>query len=165
MIKKEYIVENKYINILKYLTFQKFQINNDLYTNIYMLVNKKNNNINSKVENSKNDTLNKLVDIFQDICSKYDIEYIYYILILESINKMYIRNLFRIFNYKYIRIINENVVFNNIKLKNIKLKYKLSDFNKSSKPKFLLIDLLDDIKKKDPNIILFFIICINHFFT
>ena len=94
MIKKEYIVENKYINILKYLTFQKFQIDNDLYTNIYILANNKKNDIYSKIENSKNDNLNKLVDIFQDICSKYNIEYIYYILILESINEMYIRNLF-----------------------------------------------------------------------
>lgn len=164
IIKNNDIREKKYIKILKYLTHQHIKINNNLLNDIYMLSLNKNtvsNNINSKQKNN----ILRQINIFSGICKKFNIDYMYYILIIESLCDIYIKNIFRLYNYKYIRLYNENKKFNNLTIKYFKWNYNLNDFNKTSEPKKLLLELLEFIKKKDPNSILFFISSINHFFT
>ena len=156
--------EKKYIKILKYLTYQNIKINNDLLTEIYIL-SKNNNTISNKLDSKQRDDILRQIYIFSDICKKHNIDYIYYILIIESINKYYIKNIFRLYNYKYIKLYNENKKFNNLTIKYFKWNYDLNDFNKTSNPKKLLLELLEFIKKTDPNSILFFISSINLFFT
>ena len=156
MIKKNYL-DNNYVKILKYMTYQGIKINNNLLKEI--------NSVDINKNGSKNIRINKLLFIFKDICEKYDIDYLYYIFIFEHLTNDYIRNIFRLFNYKYIRLNNEDEKFNKLKLKFVKLKYTLNDFNLSSNPKELLIDLLNSLKEIDENIILYFISCINLFFT
>lgn len=162
MIKK-FTIEDKHVNILKYMTYQGININNKLLTYIYHLDNKNMNKISLSKE--KINRINKFIEIFKDICKKNNINYLYYILILENLTDNYIRNIFRLFNYKYIRLQNDSKEFNNVKLKNIKFKYNLKDFSLTDNPLNLFVDLLDFLKKKDLNIILFFISCINLFFT
>lgn len=156
--------EEKYIKILKYLTYQNIKINNYLLTEIYRL-SKNKNIVNKKINSNQRDDILRQINIFSDICEKHNIDYMYYILIIESINRNYIKNIFRLYNYKYIRLYNENKKFNNLTIKYFKWKYDLNDFNKTSNPKKLLLELLEFIKKKDPNSILFFISSINLFFT
>ena len=161
MIKKK-IIEDKHINILKYITYQGIYINNDLLMKIYLIDNNKQN---IELDNNKINRIKTLIDIFKNICIKNNINHLYYILILETLNNDYIRNIFRIFNYSYIRLQNSETDINNFKLKFVKFKYNLVDFNSNDKPLELLVDLLKYLKDKDLNIILFFIICINNFFT
>ena len=83
-----------------------------------------------------------------------------------------IRNLFRLFSYNYILLYNndlknpdkkeKNKILKNITFK--KLKYKISDINKSNNPKEILLQTLEHLSDNNNNI-LFFIYCINLFFT
>lgn len=155
--------EKKYIGILKYLTYQNIEIDNELINHIHKLSLNKNTEIDN-LSYKKKERILKLINIFKDTFGD-SIDYKYYILILESLPSLHIRNLFRLFNYKYIKLQNENEKFNNLEIKFFKWKYNLYDISITPEPKEKLIDLLEFIKKKDNNIIHFFISCINLFFT
>ena len=85
MIKTD-ILENKYIEILKYLTYQDIPIDNKLFKEIND-VDKilKSNSIKDNVLKSEN--IKELIDIFSDICIKNKIDYLYYIFIFRIITK------------------------------------------------------------------------------
>tara|TARA_A100001015_G_scaffold274063_1_gene330099 strand:- start:269 stop:781 length:513 start_codon:yes stop_codon:yes gene_type:complete len=170
MIKDLYINDkflNNYESILKYLSFQKIPINNDLFSDIYQL--SKENNI---ITNYNNKNIIRQIGLFKNLNLDSSTDYLYYILILESLPNFMIINLFRLFSYNYILLYNNNLKNPDKKeknkiLKNItfkKLKYKISDINKSNNPKEILLQTLEYLSDNNNNI-LFFIYCINLFFT
>tara|TARA_Y100000389_G_C17409810_1_gene490209 strand:- start:721 stop:1230 length:510 start_codon:yes stop_codon:yes gene_type:complete len=157
---------NNYESILKYLTFQKINIDNNLFNEIHEL-SQTNNNVNDCYK----DIIRQL-NLFKDLKLGNDTDYLYYILILESLPNFMIRNLFRLFTYNYILLFNndlenpdkkeKNKILKNITFK--KLKYKILDVNKSNNPKDILLQTLEHLSDNNNNI-LFFIYCINLFFT
>ena len=165
MIKKNEIIKNNknFIGILKYLTYQNFEIRDNLLNTIHKLSVNKHTLIDNLNDNDKSNIL-RLIDILKDTFDNDD-DYKYYVLIIESLPNTYLRNLFRLFNYKYIKLKNENEKFEDKEIKFFTWKYNLHDFNTTNNPKNKLINLLEYLKIKDPNIIKFFISCINHFFT
>lgn len=169
MIKDIYSNEkmlNNYESILKYLTFQKINIDNELFGEIYQL--SKDTNYN----NIKYNDIIREIKLFKDLPLDNETDYLYYILILESLPNFMIRNLFRVFNCNYILLYNndkknpdkkeKNRLLKNITFK--PLKYKLLDIIKSNNPKDILLQTLEHLSYNNNNI-LFFIYCMNLFFT
>lgn len=158
---------NNYESILKYLTFQKINIDNELFGEIYQLSKDRNTNSNTKY----NDIIRE-IKLFKELQLDNDTDYLYYILILESLPNFMIRNLFRLFSCNYILLYNNDKKNPGIKeknkiLKNITfkpLKYKLLDIIKSNNPKDILLQSLEQLSDNNNNI-MFFIYCMNLFFT
>jgi len=160
---------NNYESILKYLTFQKININNELFSEIYQLTKDTNTNTNSNIK--YNDIIRQ-INLFKDLNLDNETDYLYYILILESLPNFMIRNLFRLYSCNYILLYNndtknpdkkeKNKILKNITFK--PLKYKLSDIIKSNNPKDILLQTLEQLSDNNNNI-MFFIYCMNLFFT
>ncbi len=169
-------LNNNYESILKYLSFQKININDDLFKNIYM--------ISKNIDINKTELLNLNINLEQYNCIvrelklfnklqlDNEIDYLYYILILEALPDFMIINLFRYFISNYIFLNNydsnnpdkleKNKILKFITFK--KLKYNFNDINKSNFPKKILIETLESLSDNQNNI-LFFIHCMNLFFT
>ena len=96
---------NNYESILKYLTFQKINVNNDLFSEIYQLTKDTNTNTNSNIK--YNDIIRQ-INLFKDLNLDNETDYLYYILILESLPNFMIRNLFRLFSCNYILLYNND---------------------------------------------------------
>jgi hypothetical protein len=167
---------NNYESILKYLSFQKININNELFKNIYFI--SKNNNIknidlsNIDVNLEQYNFIIRELKLFNKLQLDSETDYLYYILILESLPDFMIINLFRYFISNYIFLGNydsenpdkleKNKILKFITFK--KLKYNFNDINKSNNPKKVLIETLEILCDNENNI-LFFIQCMNLFFT
>lgn len=167
---------NNYESILKYLSFQKININNELFKNIYFI--SKNNNIknidlsNINVNLEQYNFIIRELKLFNKLQLDSETDYLYYILILESLPDFMIINLFRYFISNYIFLSNyypknpdkleKNKILKFITFK--KLKYNFNDINKSNNPKKVLIETLESLCDNENNI-LFFIQCMNLFFT
>lgn len=160
---------NNYESILKYLNFQKIEINNDLLDVIYKL--SKNTDI-PKLDTEQYNIIFKQIKIFNNLNLDNKTDYFYYILIIESLPDFMIINLFRFFICNYLIVKNyhiknpgkleKNRILKFITFKN--LKYNISDIIKSNNPKKIFIETLEDLSNNGNNI-LFFIHCMNLFFT
>ena len=160
---------NNYESILKYLNFQKIEINNDLLDVIYKL--SKNTDIH-KLDTEQHNIILKQIKIFNNLNLDNKTDYFYYILIIESLPDFMIINLFRFFICNYLLVKNYNIknpgkleknrILKFITFKN--LKYNISDIIKSNNPKKIFIETLEDLSDNSNNI-LFFIHCMNLFFT
>ena len=159
----------EYIRILKYLNFQKIDIDSELLIDIHKIdTNTDLSSLNIDLEKSNN--IKKELEIFR----KVEKNYLYYILILETLPNDMIINLFRYFSYNYIRQYNLNIKNekkkDNEKMKNLKKivyypqKYKMKDIILSSNPITILIDNINYLNNKDKKITKYFIKCINNFF-
>lgn len=166
---------NNYESILKYLSFQKIYINSDLFKNIYSFSNQNEvKNLDNKYLTNKEDIyhIKRINNILSKLNLDYETDYLYYTLILLSLPNFMIINLFRFFISNYLLLKNydkknPNKLNNNKILKFLtfkKLKYNINDINKSTKPLEILIETLENLSDNNNNI-LFFIHCINLFFT
>jgi hypothetical protein len=144
-------LEHKYVNVLKYLNYQKIEINNELLDIIYEIsINNLNENCEITIEQIQ--SIKNYINIFKDM--GFD-NYIYYIFIIENLPNFLIRNLFRTLNYHVLKEYEHQY----------KAKYDFNTIVKSSNPKELLTECLIDFKSKNKDIINLFVECINDFFT
>lgn len=153
---------SEYIRILKYLNFQKIRVNNDLLVEIHKVDNNQDSEtLDISIEQYNN--IKKGISILKNI----EKDYLYYILIIESLPNNIIINLFRYFSYNYIRQHNQlenEPPKNNDTINYYPLKYKMKDIISSPNPKLILIDTINDLNNKDTEITKYFIKCLNNFF-
>ena len=164
----------KYINVLKYLNYQKINVLQSLLNEINLidkmenleiidisnedLYSVNNKSISKNISIEQNSSIKNAIDLFKKPCEKQKINYLYYILILESLPNNILRNFYRYFASEWMKLYNSGE-------HNIKIKYYLKDINISSSPLILVMDCLADLKSKNENSVLYFINCLNHFFT
>ena len=168
-------IDNKqYINVLKYLNYQKINVSQGLLNEINLidkmeklefmdisnedLYSVNNKSISKNISIEQNSSIKNAIDLFKIPCQKKNINYLYYILILESLPNNIIRNFYRYFSSEWMKLYN-------LGEHNIKIKYYLKDINISSSPLILIIDCLTYLQSKNEKSVLFFINCLNHFFT
>ena len=153
-------------NIINYLKFQRITFNRDLPKVLekysYDLESFK--NLKKKEKDLITDDIKLGICIFKDIGEDNNINYLNYILILESLPNDKIKNLYRFFSFRWNNLLNSDENFCQNKL-NYKLKNPYSSIYSSSNPKKLLLDTLKDLKKKKNISILYFIGCMNQFIT
>jgi len=168
------IDNKKYINVLKYLNYQKINVSQFLLKEIN-LINKMSNSefmdissedlysvnnksISKNISIEQNSSIKNAIDLFKKPCEKQKINYLYYILILESLPNNILINFYRYFSSEWMKLFNEGD-------HDIKVKYYLKDINVSSSPLLLVMDCLSDLQNQNNNSVLFFINCLNNFFT
>ena len=168
------IDNQKYINVLKYLNYQKINIPQQLLNEIN-LIDKMNNldnidisnddmysinnkSINKNISIEQNSSIKNAIEVFKNPCQKKNINYLYYILILESLPNNLLKNFYRYFASEWMILYNSGE-------HDIKIKYHLKDINISSSPLLLLIDCLSELQSRNDKSVYFFINCLNHFFT
>lgn len=168
------IDNQKYINVLKYLNYQKINVSQHLLNEINT-IDKMNNlddvdisnddlysvndkSINKNISIEQNSSIKNGIEIFKNPSQKKNINYLYYILILESLPNNILKNFYRYFASEWMKLYNSGE-------HNIKIKYYLKDINFSSSPLLLLMDCLSELQSKNEKTVYFFINCLNHFFT
>lgn len=154
-------------NIINYLKFQRINFNKNLPKVLEKYIFDRSNFKNLKRYERDLITPNIILEIelLGDICQKYNINYLNYILILESLPTQKIKNLYRYFSLRWNNILNTGNDFSDSDKNNLRLKNKYNSVYTSSKPKNLLLDTLQDLKSKKEIIIIYFIGCLNHFTT
>ena len=161
------IQELAHKKIIRYMNYQKLDINLAILTDIKELKSLKNNKKKPSNFDFNNISLNQLKRI-KKLLNLFDNEY--YVFILETLPDYIIRNIYRTFSYKWNKIRNEKISNEtNIKklpiiLNPVKLKHNIIDIIEKKNIKDLLIIELEYIQKNNPNSINFFISCINDFF-
>ena len=154
-------------NIINYLKFQRIIFNKELPK---ILENYSYNpeifrNLRAKEKNLITEDIKKSIGIFKDICNNYNINYLNYILIIESLPNDKIKNLYRFFSFKWNNLLNkEKDILENNK-KNYQLKHPYSEIYHSKNPKKLLLETLEHLKNTREVSIVFFIGCMNQFIT
>ena len=153
-------------NIINYLKFQRITFNRELPKVLekYSYDIESFKNLKKKEKDLITDDIKLGICIFQDIGEDNNINYLNYILILESLPNDKIKNLYRFFSFRWNNLLNSDENFCQNKL-NYKLKNPYSSIYSSSNPKKLLLDTLQDLKKKKKISILYFIGCMNQFIT
>jgi hypothetical protein len=136
-------------NIINYLKFQRIPFNKDLPKVLESYIFNRNNfnNLKKHMKDLITPSIDKQIEIFEDICQKYNINYLNYVLILESLPNDKIKNLFRYFLWRWTYLLNTDENFINDK-KTLKFKYSYNNIYSSSTPKRLLLETLEDLKKK-----------------
>ena len=168
------IDNKKYINVLKYLNYQKINVSQSLLNEINLidkmsnlefvdicskdLYSVNNKSISKNISIEQNSSIKNAIDLFKKPCEKQKINYLYYILILESLPNNILINFYRYFSSEWMKLFNAGEY-------NVKVKYYLRDINVSSSPLILLMDCLSDLQSKNEKSVYFFINCLNHFFT
>ena len=161
------IQELTHKKIIRYMNYQKLDINLAILTDIKELKSLKNSQKNTSNFDFNNISLNQLKRI-KKLLNLFDNEY--YVFILETLPDYIIRNIYRTFSYKWNKIRNEKNTSetNNKKIPMIsnpvKLKHNIIDITEKNNIKDLLITELEYIQKNNSNSINFFISCINDFF-
>ena len=153
-------------NILNYLKFQRIIFNRELpkvlekftYDNVEF------RNLKKKEKDLITKDIRNGINIFKDIGENYNINYLNYILILESLPNDKIKNLYRFFSFRWNKLLNEDDNIGKDKLK-YKFKHPYSSVYHSANPKKLLLETLEDLKKKKDISIIYFIGCMNQFIT
>jgi hypothetical protein len=140
--------EPKYKKIIKYINYQKINVNINKFNDINALKNNEKTNLNN-ISFNELKRIKKLNRIFKDIPTSE-----YYIFILESLPDYILRNVYRSFSYKWNRYRNES------KINKSKLKYNIDNIYQNSNIKDLLLDELENL----PESINYFINSINDFF-
>ena len=153
---KNTLGEKKYITIIKYLNYQKININNNLLYTIEQISEEKNYtnidkyNIDKKLFNN----IKELLDVFKDIpILNNEREYLYYIFIILNLPRYIMKNICRFYNanlYKQYQITPKHNYFQVMKYTNTLQ---------------LLIENLQHAKNKNNEYVLFFIDTLNLFFT
>ena len=153
-------------NIINYLKFQRIHFNRDLpgVLEKYSYDTESFKNLKKKNKDLITNEIKFGIEIFKDIGENYNINYLNYVLILESLPNDKLKNLYRFFSYRWNNLLNteENLGQNK---KKFKLKHPYSEIYGSSKPKLLLLDTLKDLKSKKEISIIYFIGCMNQFIT
>jgi hypothetical protein len=161
------IQELTHKKIIRYMNYQKLDINLAILTDIKELKSLKNSQKKPSNFDFNNISLNQLKRI-KKLLNLFDNEY--YVFILETLPDYIIRNIYRTFSYKWNKIRNEKntLEINTKKLpmisNSVKLKHNIIDITEKKHIKELLITELEYIQKNNPNSINFFISCINDFF-
>lgn len=140
--------ESKYKKIIKYINYQKIDVNINKLNDIIALKNNEKTNLNN-ISFNELKRIKKLNIILKDIPTSE-----YYIFILETVPDYILRNVYRSFSYKWNRYLNES------EINKSKLKYNINDIYQNSNIKDLLLDELENL----PESIFFFINSINDFF-
>jgi hypothetical protein len=154
-------------NILNYLKFQRINFDKNLPKVLEKFIFDKNSFKNLKKHEKDLITPNiKLeIELLSNVCQKYNINYLNYILILESLPPQKTKNLYRYFSLRWNNILNTGEDFNDVNKESLRLKHKYNVIYTSSNPKSLLLDTLQDLKLKKEIIIIYFIGCLNQFTT
>lgn len=153
-------------NIINYLKFQRINFNRELpnvlekftYDSVEF------RNFKKKDKDLITKDIKQGINIFKDIGENYNINYLNYILILESLPNDKLKNLYRFFSFRWNRLLNEDDNMGKDKLK-YKFKNSYAKVYHSANPKKLLLDTLEDLKKKKEISIIYFIGCMNQFTT
>jgi hypothetical protein len=161
------IQEPTHKKIIRYMNYQKLDINLAILTDIKELKSLKNSKKKPSNFDFNNISLNQLKRI-KKLLNIFDNEY--YVFIYETLPDYFIRNIYRTFSYKWNKIRNEKNTSetNNKKIPMIsnpvKLKHNIIYITEKNNIKDLLITELEYIQKNNSNSIDFFISCINDFF-
>ena len=142
------MAEPNYKKIIRYINYQKINVNIKKLNDIIALKNNKSSDL-QNINFNELKRIKKFNIIFKEIPTSE-----YYIFIIETLPDYIIRNIYRSFTYKWNRYLNES------KLNLSKLKYNIDNIYKNSDIKNLLLDELIN----SPDSINFFINCINEFF-
>lgn len=140
--------EPMYKKIIKYINYQKIDVNINKLNDIIALKNNEKTNLNN-ISFNELKRIKKLNIILKDIPTSE-----YYIFILETVPDYILRNVYRSFSYKWNKNLNES------EINKSKLKYNINDIYQNSNIKDLLLDELGNL----PESINFFINSINDFF-
>lgn len=147
----------KHITIIKYLNYQKFNINNDLLQTIYQISQDttSNNYQNFQISKKQYTYIKALLSIMDDIplLHNEEKENLYYIFILLNLPKYIIKNICRFYQAHMYRQYQISTAHNYFEVM------------KNNDPLQLLIENLQDVKLKNNEYILFFIDTLNLFFT
>jgi len=143
-------MEVNYKKIIRYLNYQKIEVNIEMLKEIKDLINNNKQDLNNISFNSLK-RINRLKYIFQDIEG-----YEYYIFIIETLPNYLLRNIFRIISYKWTRQINVD------KLNLKRISYDINKMEQTKNIKELFISELENQNNK--NYTIFCISSINEFF-
>lgn len=143
-------MEENYKKIIRYLNYQKIEINIEMLKEIKDLINNNKQDLNNISFNSLK-RISRLRDILQDIKG-----YEYYIFIVETLPNYLLRNIFRIISYKWTRQINVD------KLNLKRISYDINKIEQTKNIKELFISELEN--QNDQNYTNFCISSINEFF-
>ena len=153
------VYEPDHKKIIRYINYQKIEVDLDILLDIRKIINSDNNINNVSFNQLKR--IKKLNNIFSGI---NNIEY--YIFILEILPNYILRNIYRTFSYKWNKILNQTIIEKK-KHKNTnlcKLKHNIIDISENKNIKDLLVKEFEYLNKKNQNFHKFFITCINDFF-
>ena len=160
------VYEPSYKKIIRYINYQKIEVDLDILLDIRK-ISHSDNHINNITFNQLK-RIKKLINIFSEI---NNIEY--YIFILEILPNYILRNIYRNFSYKWNKILNQIIIDKKEnkenkeihKNKNLcKLKHNIIDITETKNIKDLLVKEFEYLKKKNQKFKKFFIPCINDFF-
>ena len=143
-------MEENYKKIIRYLNYQKIEVNIEMLKEIKDLINNNRQDLNNISFNSLK-RISRLRDILQDIKG-----YEYYIFIVETLPNYLLRNIFRIISYKWTRQINVD------KLNLKRISYDINKIEQTKNIKELFISELEN--QNDQNYTNFCISSINEFF-
>jgi len=154
-------------NIINYLKFQRIPFNKNLPKVLEKYIFDKDGfrNLKKPEKDLITPVIKEEIEIFEDSCQNYNINYLNYILILESLPNDKTKNLYRYFSLRWNNILNTGEDFNDVNKESLRLKHKYNVIYTSSNPKSLLLDTLQDLKLKKEIIIIYFIGCLNQFTT
>jgi hypothetical protein len=150
-------------NIINYLKFQRIIFNRELPK--ILADYSYNKNFNNKDKELITPDIKKSINIFKDICESYNINYLNYILILESLPNDKLKNLYRFFSFKWNNFLNKEEELLGEEKDKYKLQNSYSNVYYSSKPKKLILETLETLKNKREISIIYFIGCMNQFIT
>jgi len=105
--------------------------------------------------------IKKAINIFKNICDSYNINYLNYILILESLTNDKLKNLYRFFSFNWNNLLNQDIEMVDKTIYKFKHSY-LKIYN-SFEPKKLILETLAELKKKNEVSIIYFIGCMNQY--
>jgi hypothetical protein len=143
-------MEENYKKIIRYLNYQKIEINIEMLKEIKDLINNNKQDLNNISFNSLK-RISRLRDILQDIEG-----YEYYIFIVETLPNYLLKNIFRIISYKWTRQINVD------KLNLKRICYDMNQIEQTKNIKDIFISELEN--QNNNNYTNFCISSINEFF-
>tara|TARA_B100000767_G_scaffold273933_1_gene305479 strand:+ start:1726 stop:2211 length:486 start_codon:yes stop_codon:yes gene_type:complete len=154
---------DKSTEIFQFLKYQKIFYNKNLLDTLEIYSNNKNKFKELSIDNKKliSEDIKKLINLFEKVCIIHDINYLNYILILESLSNKKIKNFCRFFSYRWYKLLNSSILKE--QKQKLKFKYEYSEINKSSNPKKLLIGNLIHLSDKIKIISIYFLGCLNEF--
>jgi len=148
--------------IIRYLKFQRKYINKDLIKGLDLYINNREEFNNFKDKEIITIDIKNLIYLFSSLNTLYSINYLNYILIIETLTKQELRNIYRYFSFKWNLLINKDKI---LQKEELKLKYTYLEFIKFSNSKRKLIEVLQDLKLKNDTSTIYFIGCLKNLFT
>ena len=148
--------------IIRYLKFQRKYINKDLIKGLDLYINNREEFNNFKDKEIITIDIKNLIYLFSSLNTLYSINYLNYILIIETLTKQELRNIYRYFSFKWNLLLNKDKI---LQKEELKLKYTYLEFIKFSNSKRKLIEVLQDLKLKNDTSTIYFIGCLKNLFT